>query len=103
MVYTHTVNGGTGSSNHTSTRYDNEKPFSAVENWSTTVKAGPITLKCEVVFVAHRDSKDVYKVTYTVAKAEGSETKTNEIPYDGKRAVLIEDQYSTLVLQPPSK
>ena len=49
LVYTHTVNGGTGSSNHTSTRYDNEKPFSAVENWSTTVKAGPITRRKQAV------------------------------------------------------
>ena len=103
LVYTHTINGGTGSSNHTSTRYDDGKPFRAVENWSTSIKGGPVTLDCEVAFVTHRDGKDVYKIKYTVGKAGGSETRTTEAGYDGKRTVLSEDQHGTLVLQPPAK
>jgi hypothetical protein len=103
LVATNTLNGGTGSSVHKSTRYDDDKPFTAVDNYSTTIKGGPVTLKYEVAFVAHRDGKDRYKLTYTVEKAGGSETKTSEAAYDGKRAVLVEDQYGSLVLQPPSK
>lgn len=103
LIHTHTVNGGTGSSHHTSTRYDDGKPFRAVENWSTSVTGGPVTLKCEVAFVAHRDGKDVYKVSYTVGKAGGSTTTTREVAYDGKRTVAVEDEYGSLVLQPPTK
>jgi hypothetical protein len=103
LVATHTVNGGTGSSAHKSTRYDDGKPFTTVENYSTTIKGSSVTLKYEVAFVAHRDGKDVYKLTYTVEKAGGAETKTTEAAYDGKRAVLVEDQNGSLVLQPPSK
>jgi hypothetical protein len=103
LVHTNTLNGGTGSSSHKSTRYDDGRPFTAVENFSTTLAGGPVTLKYEVVFVAHRDGKDVYKWTYTVAKAGGSETRGSEATYDGKRTVLVEDRYGSLVLQPPSK
>src|SRR5581483_4761878 len=37
LVHTHTIDGGKGSSRHTSTRYDDGKPFNAVENYETTV------------------------------------------------------------------
>src|SRR6478752_10191524 len=63
LVATHTLNGGTGSSAHRSTRYDDGKLFTAVENYATTIKGGPVTLKYEVAFVAHRDGKDVFRLT----------------------------------------
>ena len=103
LVHTHTVDGKGGSGAYKGTRYEDGKPFNVVENYTTTIKGGSTTLKYEVAFVTHRDGKDVYKLTYTVAKAEGTETKTSEATYEGGRTVLVEDQYGSFVLQPPSK
>lgn len=103
LINTYTVDGGTSSGKHTSTRYDNDKPFTAAENVASTFKGSTTTVKFELKFVEHRDGKDIYKLKYTVEKAEGSSTTTREASYDGKRTVLLEDPYGSIVMQPPTK
>jgi hypothetical protein len=103
LVHTSTLDGGTGSSTYKSTRNEDGKLFTVADAIATTIKGATVTLKFEVVFVAHRRGKDVYKVTYSVAKGGATQTTTQEAAYDGTRTVLVEDQYGSLVLQPPSR
>lgn len=102
LVYTHSINGSSGSGIHRSTRYDGGQPFITVEEYSAILREGTTTLNFNLAFAAHRDGKDVYKLSYTVKTAEGAETKSSEVAYDGNRTVVVEDEYGSLVLQPPS-
>ena len=96
LVHTNALDGGTGSSVTKGGTRD-------VVSHAITIKGRAVTFKCEIAYVGHRDGKDVYKLTYTVEKAGGAESTMKDTAYDGTRTVLIEDQYGTLVLQPPSK
>lgn len=102
LVHTHSINGSGGSGTHRSTHYDDGKPFTAVQEYSTTVREGTTTLKYDLAFAEHRDGKDIYKLSYAVTTAKGAETKSSEAAYDGNRTVIIEDEYGSLVLHPPS-
>src|SRR5262245_59221575 len=103
LLHTNTLDGGNGSSSYTSTRNDDGKLFTWANGVTTTIKGRTVTLTFGVAFVGHRNGKDVYKLTYTVKKAEGAQTTTREAAYDGTRTVLVEDEYGSPVLQPPSK
>ena len=107
LIQTHDFNGKTGSSSHFSTKTVDNKLFTSVENYTTTVNLGSVNLKYEFEFLAHRDGKDVYKLTYTISDTSksgvGSETKTSEFTYEGQKKVVIQDKYGSAVFQPPNK
>ena len=71
LVHTNALDGGAGSSVFKGTRYDDGKPFTAIDSHATTFKGRTVTLKYEVAFAGQRGGKDVYKLTYTVEKAGG--------------------------------
>lgn len=102
LLVSHNV-GGQGSNSHLRTRYENGKPFSAVENYATTIKGGKRTLRFEVRFKEHRDGKDLYEVKSTAGDEKGEQTSTTESNYEGKRLVIFQSDEATLVLQPPEK
>jgi hypothetical protein len=104
LIISHRTNGGEGSSSHKSTRYDADKPFTAVENSTTTIKGDEGTRTFNVRFKEHRDGKDRYEVTATIGDAKGGQsTTTSEHAYDGNRLVVFQSENATLTLQPPSK
>jgi hypothetical protein len=98
----HTLVGG-GGSTHSNTRTVDGKSSVVVGNITNKVSLGKTTLTTKIEVVGHRAGKDVYKLTYTVAKPEGSQTKSTEVSYEGQRKVLVEDEYGTLVIRPPAK
>jgi hypothetical protein len=101
-VLVQTVKGQLPSTN-TMTRDKDGKPFHSVEGFATTVQVGEIALKYELTFEAHRGGQDVYKFTYTVTSNGNSRTTTNAVAYDSRKTVLVEDEFGSLVLQPPTK
>lgn len=103
LVYTYSVGGGKGRGTDRSVRYDGDKPFVAVTNWKATQAGGGVTLTYDLAFVEHRGGKDVFKTAYTVTTGGATETRRFETEYDGKRTVVVEDKYGSVVLQPPSQ
>jgi len=102
LIVKHRTGGGEGSNSHRTTRYDDGKPFSAVENVTTTIKGEKGVLKFGVKFKEHRDGKDVYEVSATEGDAKGEHSVTTDKQYEGKPLVIYESEQATLTLQPPA-
>jgi len=102
LIVKHRTGGGEGSSSHRTTRYDDGKPFSAVENVTTTIKGEKGVLKFGVNFKEHRDGKDVYEVSASEGDAKGERSVTTDRQYEGKPLVVYESEQATLTLQPPA-
>lgn len=95
LVYSFDIGGATASGTHRLGKSDGEKS-------KTTHTVGKSSVAIELAFVEHRDGKDIYKSTYTVADAAGSQTRSSQTGYDGKRVVVIEDKHGSVALQPVS-
>jgi hypothetical protein len=98
-----TVKGQPKSNTHRMSRDKDGKPFYTIDGFATTVVVGETTVKYDLTFEAHRGGKDVYKFTYTVTTNGNARTTTTEVAYDGRKTVLVEDEFGSLVLQPPTK
>jgi len=99
----HTTAQGTSASSHSATRYTDGKPFTAVENYSTTFRGDKATAKVRVKFLKHEKGEDVFEVESTVEKPGGSESKTTTATYKGEPKTILDDGFTKVVLQPPSK
>jgi hypothetical protein len=83
-------------------RYDSGRPFAWVNELSAAIPVGSTTVNFGVWFVVHWGGKDVYDFEYTAGAGASEERKTSRVQYAGARTVLIEDQFGTLFLRPPS-
>ena len=99
----HTTAGGTSTSSHAATRYADGKPFTAVENYSTTFRGDKATAKVRVKFLKHEKGEDVFEVESAVEKPGGSESKTTTATYKGEPKTLLDDGFTKVIVQPPSK
>jgi hypothetical protein len=99
----HATAGGTATSSHAATWYTDGKPFTAVENYSTTFRGDKATVKVRVKFLKHEKGEDVFEVESTVEKPGGSESKTTTATYKGEPKTLLDDGFTKVIVQPPSK
>jgi hypothetical protein len=103
LQISHTVAGGTATSSHKSTRYTGGTPFSAVEDYSSTFRGDKATVKFRVKFLKHENGEDVFDVESTIEKPSGSESKTTTAAYKGEKKTILENEFTKIILQPPSK
>jgi len=103
LQVSHATAGGTATSSSKATRYTDGKPFSAVENYSTTFKGDKATVKVRVKFLKHESGEDVFEIESTIEKAGGSESKTTTATYKGQPKTILEDEFTKVVVQPPTK
>ena len=99
----HTTAGGTATSSSAATRYTDGKTFTAVENYSTTFRGDKATAKVRVKFLKHEKGEDVFEVESAVEKPGGSESKTTTATYKGEPKTLLDDGFTKVIVQPPSK
>ena len=99
----HTTAQGTSTSSHKATRYTDGKPFTAVENFSTTFRGDKAAAKVRVKFLKHENGEDVFEVESAVEKPGGSESKTTTATYKGEPKTLLDDGFTKVIMQPPSK
>jgi hypothetical protein len=93
--------GGAGSSSHKSTRHTDGKPFTAVEDYSTTIKGDKATVKLRVTFLKHDNGADLFEVEWTIEKPGGSQSTKTNVPYKGEKKTILENEFVKAVLQPP--
>jgi len=103
LQVSHTGGGGTSTSTHRATRHNDGKPFTAVENYSTTFRGDKATATVRVKFLKHEGGEDVFEVESTVDKPGGSESKTTPATYKGTPKTLLDDGITKVVIQPPGK
>jgi hypothetical protein len=103
LQISHTVAGGTATSSSKPTRYTDGKPFTAVENYSSTFKGDKATVKVRVKFLKHENGEDVFEVESTIERAGGSESKTTTATYKGQPKTILESEFTKVVIQPPTK
>lgn len=103
LFVTHTNAGGTGTSSGKTTHYQDGKPFSYVQDHTSTLKGDGTTVKARVKFVEHKDGADVYSVETEIATKERTETNTTTVVYTGEKKKVLENHLTTVFLQPPSK
>ena len=99
----HTAAGGTATSSSKATRYTDGKPFTAVENYSTTLKGDKATTKVRVKFQKHEGGADVFEVESTIEKSGGSESQTTTATYKGESKTILENEFVKVIIQPPTK
>lgn len=99
----HKTAGGIATSSSKPTRYTDGKPFSAVENYSTTLKGDKSTVKARVKFLKHEKGEDLFEVESTIEKSSGSESKTTTAAYKGEKKTILENEFTKIVIQPPSQ
>ena len=87
---------------HRGSRYDGDKSIKVGERWSSTSTAGDTKLVVTVAFVGHRDGKDVFKFTSSLTEGGKTVTRDGETEYDGKRTVVLENKFGSMVVQPPT-
>ena len=103
LLVTHTNSGGTGSSSSKTTRYTDGKPFTAVEDYTSTIRGDKLTVKVKVKFLKHENGADVFDVSSEVETPSGSESKSTTVTYKGEKKTILEDKSATVVIQPPTK
>jgi hypothetical protein len=96
LVYSFDIGGAKASGTHRLGRSEGESTKS-------THTVGKSSVAIQLAFVEHRDGKDIYKSTYTITDGGGSQTRSSQAGYEGKRLVIVEDKYGTAALQPVTK